>query len=140
MKHTIRIAIMLLIGSVGLADQRHQDKDDAAPLLAVLDTQGRIAKSAIFLNSDHSNASATILQKEKAFEPSEVSIKVNDKLAIVNEDDFIHNAYCQSSSFQFNIGAQQPGQHDVVQFTEPGKYLVRCAIHIKMRLVVHVEE
>jgi plastocyanin len=81
----------------------------------------------------------TISQKDREFHPGDISIKLGDTIQIVNDDgDLLHHAYIESSKFSFDSGDQKPGSVTPVTFTVAGDFDVLCAIHPKMRLVVHV--
>jgi len=80
-----------------------------------------------------------ISQKGRQFHPGEISIKRGETLQIVNDDgDLLHHAYIDSPKFAFDSGDQQPGTRTEVTFPTTGDFEVLCAIHPKMRLVVHV--
>jgi plastocyanin len=79
-----------------------------------------------------------IIQKEMAFHPNELSIKVGDNIHFINADIGTHNAYVSSDTFQFDLQAQQPGNSKSVTFTRPGVFEVRCAMHPRMKLKVTV--
>jgi plastocyanin len=81
----------------------------------------------------------TIVQKGRAFHPGEVSINHGESLTFTNNDDFIHQIYVQSPNFSFDSDERNPGQDITETFTTPGTFEVRCHIHPKMRLVVHVK-
>ncbi|MGC1464444.1 MAG: hypothetical protein WA792_01800 [Pseudolabrys sp.] len=60
-------------------------------------------------------------------------------MQIVNDDgDLLHHAYIDSDKFTFDSGDQEPGSKTNIVFTVPGTFNVLCAIHPKMKLVVHV--
>jgi plastocyanin len=80
-----------------------------------------------------------ISQKGRQFHPGEISIKRGETLQIVNDDgDLLHHAYIDSPKFAFDSGDQQPGTRTEITFPMTGEFEVLCAIHPKMRLVVHV--
>jgi plastocyanin len=80
-----------------------------------------------------------ISQKGRQFHPGEISIKRGEALQIVNDDgDLLHHAYIDSPKFAFDSGDQQPGSRTDITFPTSGDFEVLCAIHPKMRLVVHV--
>jgi plastocyanin len=80
-----------------------------------------------------------ISQKGRQFHPGEISIKRGETLQIVNDDgDLLHHAYIDSPKFAFDSGDQQPGSRTEITFPTTGDFEVLCAIHPKMRLVVHV--
>ena len=80
-----------------------------------------------------------ISQKGRQFHPGEISIKRGETLQVINDDgDLLHHAYIDSPKFAFDSGDQQPGSRTDITFSTPGDFEVLCAIHQKMRLVVHV--
>jgi len=80
-----------------------------------------------------------ISQKGRQFHPGEININRGETLEIVNDDgDLLHHAYIDSPKFAFDSGDQQPGSRTDITFPMPGDFEVLCAIHPKMRLVVHV--
>ena len=81
----------------------------------------------------------TIVQKGRAFRPAEVSINRGESLTFTNNDEFIHQIYVQSPGFAFDSDERNPGQDITETFTAPGTFEVRCHIHPKMKLVVHVK-
>jgi plastocyanin len=82
----------------------------------------------------------SISQKHREFHPGEISIKRGESIQIVNDDaDLLHHAYIDSSKFSFDSGDQKPGSVTPITFPVTGDFDVLCAIHPKMRLVVHVQ-
>jgi plastocyanin len=82
----------------------------------------------------------SISQKGREFHPDEITIKRGETIQIVNDDgDLIHHAYIDSPKFSFDSGDQQPGSKTDIMFATAGDYNVLCAIHPKMKLVVHVQ-
>lgn len=80
----------------------------------------------------------TVVQKNRAFRPAEVSINRGESLTFTNNDEFIHQIYVQSPSFSFDSDEKNPGQNITESFTAAGTFEVRCHIHPKMKLVVRV--
>ncbi len=82
----------------------------------------------------------TISQKGREFHPGEVTIKHGEAIQIVNDDgDLLHHAYVDSDKFSFDSGDQKPGSTTPITFPAAGDFDVLCAIHPKMKLVVHVQ-
>lgn len=81
----------------------------------------------------------TIIQNGRAFHPLEVSIGRGQSLSFNNQDEFIHQIYVDSPAMTFDSAEQQPGQAVQVTFPTAGDFPVRCHIHPKMKLVVHVK-
>ncbi len=81
-----------------------------------------------------------VSQKGRQFNPGELTIKKGDTVLIVNDDgDLRHHAYVDSDAFKFDSGDQEPGSKTPIKFTVAGDFDVLCAIHPKMKLVVHVK-
>jgi len=82
-----------------------------------------------------------ISQKNRQFQPGEVTLRRGEVLRIINDDgQLIHHAYLTTEKFSFDSGDQQPGSHYDVVFPVTGTFTILCAIHPKMRLVVDVKE
>ncbi len=82
----------------------------------------------------------SISQKGREFHPGDMKIKRGDTIEIVNDDgDLLHHAYIDSPKFSFDSGDQQPGSRTDITFPIAGDFDVLCAIHPKMKLVVHVQ-
>ena len=82
----------------------------------------------------------SISQKGREYHPREISIKRGETLQIINDDaDLLHHSYIDSPKFSFDSGDQQPGSKTDITFTVAGDFDALCAIHPKMRLVVHVQ-
>lgn len=84
-------------------------------------------------------AEVTVIQKDKAFAEKEITVKAGDTINFVNEDTITHNVYSRSKGNKFDVGAQRPGTTVTQSFAQAGKAKVRCAIHPKMKMTVHVE-
>jgi plastocyanin len=80
-----------------------------------------------------------ISQKGREFRPNDLTVRRGDTVVIVNDDgDLRHHAYIDSDTFSFDSGDQEPGSRTPITFTVPGDFDILCAIHPKMKLVVHV--
>lgn len=81
-----------------------------------------------------------VSQKGRQFSPEDLTIKSGDTVTIVNDDgDLRHHAYIDSEKFSFDSGDQEPGSKTRITFPVEGTFDVLCAIHPKMKLVVHVK-
>jgi plastocyanin len=80
----------------------------------------------------------TIVQTGRAFHPGEISIVRGETLTFSNRDDFIHQVYVSSDAMSFDSDEQPPGVNVSVNFPTAGMFEVRCHIHPKMSLTVHV--
>ena len=81
----------------------------------------------------------TIVQSGRAFHPGEISIGRGQSLTFRNQDEFIHQIYVKSDVLSFDSDEQAPGQNVVLKFAAAGTFEVRCHIHPKMALTVHVK-
>ncbi|HWX90708.1 MAG TPA: plastocyanin/azurin family copper-binding protein [Rhizomicrobium sp.] len=81
----------------------------------------------------------TVIQKSRAFHPTEVTINRGESLTFTNNDEFIHQIYVQGSGFSFDTDEKNPGEDITETFTASGTFEVRCHIHPKMKLAVHVK-
>ena len=81
-----------------------------------------------------------VSQKGREFSPSDVTIKRGEAVQIVNDDaDLLHHAYVDSNKFSFDSGDLVPGSKTSITFPVAGTFDVLCAIHPKMKLVIHVK-
>lgn len=76
-----------------------------------------------------------INQKGRRFIPAEVTIRQGQSLTVTNNDEFIHQIYSEGL---FDSAERRPGQNIVEDFPRSGTFEVRCHIHPKMKLIVHV--
>ena len=81
----------------------------------------------------------TIVQNGRAFHPGEITIASGTTLDFSNKDEFIHQIYVDTEGFNYDSQEQPPGEVFHITFPDPGTYAVRCHIHPKMLLVVHVK-
>jgi plastocyanin len=84
------------------------------------------------------DAAHTVVQKERAFHPGEITINHGESLTFTNNDEFIHQIYSQGAGFSFDTDERNPGETVTETFTTAGTFEVRCHIHPKMKLIVTV--
>jgi plastocyanin len=82
--------------------------------------------------------SHVITQKDKTFSVPELTVKAGETIVFKNDDDVTHNTFSQTPGFEFNSKTQAPGTEHSVNFDKSGTVEVRCAIHPKMKTVIHV--
>lgn len=82
----------------------------------------------------------TVLQKNKAFSESTMTIKVGDMIHFKNEDPFFHNVFSLSDTQFFDLGSYPQGESKPVTFETPGTVEVECAIHPDMFMTIEVSE
>jgi plastocyanin len=81
----------------------------------------------------------TIVQNGRAFHPVEISINAGTTLNFSNQDEFIHQIYVDAADFSYDSAEQSPGQVFHIKFPSAGTFPVKCHIHPKMLLTVHVK-
>lgn len=103
---------------------------------------GRTAGLAVLMLASASALAAAvhhIAQKGRAFSVGEITIARGDTVQFTNDDEFLHQIYVDSSGMSFDSDEQPPGQTIAVRFPVHGTFPVRCHIHPKMLLTVHVQ-
>ena len=85
------------------------------------------------------DATNTIVQNGRAFHPAEITIPTGSTLDFSNQDEFIHQIYVDTKDFDYDSEEQPPGVVFHITFPDQGTYFVRCHIHPKMLLTVHVK-
>jgi plastocyanin len=87
----------------------------------------------------YAGSANTIVQSGRAFHPNEITIVHGTTLDFVNQDEFIHQIYVDSPNFSYDSEEQEPGAAPMhITFPAAGTFSVRCHIHPKMLLTVHV--
>lgn len=81
----------------------------------------------------------TVVQQDKQFSETEVTVRVGEALTFVNKDEVSHNVYSKTPGMSFDLGRQKPGDSNDVSFDHPGEADVICAIHPQMKMKVKVE-
>ena len=84
-----------------------------------------------------------IVQKDKAFIPAMLDVKVGDTLTFANEEGkkIKHNVYTEDKEFKYlKIKLQKPGEKNSIVVQSAGTVEVRCAMHPKMKLVLNITE
>lgn len=83
-------------------------------------------------------ADSVIVQQGRSFHPGDVTIHVGDTLRFTNNDEFIHQIYVDSPLIDYDSKEQPPGETLAINFPIAGTFAVRCHIHPRMLLTVHV--
>jgi plastocyanin len=81
----------------------------------------------------------TVVQNGRAFHPTDITIAHGDTLSFSNQDEFIHQIYVDFSGFNYDSEEQPPGETLTIHFPDAGTFPIRCHIHPKMLLTVHVK-
>jgi plastocyanin len=81
-----------------------------------------------------------VSQAGRLFRPAEITIKRGETVELLNDDgDLLHHAYIESDRMNFDSGDLRPGARTSIKFPTEGDFLVLCAIHPKMKLLVRVK-
>ncbi|MGN6150129.1 MAG: cupredoxin domain-containing protein [Rhizomicrobium sp.] len=97
------------------------------------------AAMSVAISAAASAATVQVAQQGRSFVPGEITIHPGDVVQISNKDEFIHQIYVNSAQMSFDSDEQPPGQNISIPFPKPGEFEVRCHIHPKMLLIVHVK-
>jgi len=81
----------------------------------------------------------TVVQSGRTFKPGEITINAGESVQFSNQDEFIHQVYVDSDKINYDSAEQQPGELITIPFPKSGDFPVRCHIHPKMLLIVHVK-
>jgi plastocyanin len=100
-----------------------------------------VAAAVVLLLATAAFAAAVhrVVQRGRAFSVAEIIISRGDRVEFSNEDEFIHQIYVDSTEMSFDSAEQSPGEVVGITFSRSGTFPVRCHIHPKMQLVVHVQ-
>lgn len=83
-------------------------------------------------------AEVEVIQKDKKFSQSKLTVKVGDTVKFKNDDPFAHNVFSLSETKTFDLGSYPKGQAKSVSFDKPGKVEIECAIHPAMKMSIEV--
>jgi plastocyanin len=98
-----------------------------------------ISAALILLAGSAFAAVHNVAQRHRAFSIKEITITPGDTIAFGNDDEFLHQIYVDSKVMDFDSAEQRPGETITVVFPQRGTFVVRCHIHPKMQLTVHVK-
>jgi plastocyanin len=74
------------------------------------------------------------------FSQSSLTVKAADHIKFLNQDDVQHNIkVINADGDEDEKGLQKPGETIDVAFAKAGHFMVRCAIHPKMKMAVDVQ-
>jgi plastocyanin len=104
-----------------------------------------LVERAIAEDKQTSNQEHVVIQKNRIFSQSELTINIGDTIIFKNEEtDVIHNVYSITPGNEFEIHHQKPGTQTPILIDSkkhrPGKMVIECAIHPTMKIVVQVKE
>ena len=81
-----------------------------------------------------------VSQAGRLFRPAEIQIDRGETVELLNDDgDLLHHAYIDSDRMNFDSGDLRPGARASIKFSIAGDFVVLCAIHPKMKLLVRVK-
>jgi plastocyanin len=85
-------------------------------------------------------ANPEMTQRDTAFAPSAVALRVGGTVSFPNRDPFFHNVFSYSSAKSLDLGRYPEGESKEVVFDEPGVVEVFCEVHDFMRGAIVVTE
>ncbi len=94
-----------------------------------------VFSGSLALAADH-----PVVQKDRSFSQSEITIKPGDKIVFQNSDEVTHNVFSITPGMEFDLRRQAPGASSTVPFDKEGVAEVRCSIHPRMKLIVTVKK
>jgi plastocyanin len=83
-------------------------------------------------------ARATMSQRNEAFVPHVLAVRVGTVIDFPNEDSIYHNVFSLSKTKRFDLGRYPKGQSKSVRVDEPGIVRVFCDIHSHMNAFILV--
>src|SRR6185295_7990359 len=84
-----------------------------------------------------STSSAQMTQKNVAFAPDLIAVRVGTVVDFPNMDDTYHNVFSYSKPKRFDLGRFRKGEKQgTVIFDKPGVVTVHCEIHDRMRGII----
>jgi plastocyanin len=81
---------------------------------------------------------ATMLQKNKMFQPHVLPVVTGTTVDFPNADPIFHNAFSSYNGQIFDVGLYPPGTNRSVRFSRPGVVRVFCNIHPSMSAIILV--
>lgn len=108
-----------------------------APITETLATAA-LAAAALLLADLALATTQQVSQRNRSFQPGAVTLAAGEPLRILNDDGELLHHVQVTEGFRFDSGEQEPGRTIEIRFPGAGSYVVRCAIHPRMRLAVTV--
>jgi plastocyanin len=102
--------------------------------------------AVVYLEGEFAPASAPLVaqlpQKDLAFVPSLLPVRVGTRVEFPNLDDTYHNIFSYSAPKRFDLGRYRPDERPIPSqvFDVPGLVTLRCEIHEHMRGIILVLE
>ena len=81
---------------------------------------------------------ATLLQKNKAFDPHILAVHVGSQVDFPNHEPFFHNVFSLFNGKRFDLGLYEAGSTRGVHFDRVGICYIFCNIHPQMSAVIVV--
>ena len=83
-------------------------------------------------------ASVDVIERDKLFEKTSITIAAGDTLNFVNKDAVSHNVMSRAGD-TFNLGLMRPGETKSRTFSVKGTQEVICALHPRMKMTIQVK-
>jgi plastocyanin len=116
------------------------DPRSSAPRIRHIPALALAGALAAALFSDAAAAETDIEQAGQRFSQTALSIAVGDTVHFQNHDDVTHNINVIDADGQpDDQGLQKPGDIITKRFDKAGDFVVRCAIHPRMKMKIEVK-
>jgi plastocyanin len=119
---------------IGNSRHRRAGTYGLGALAAALVTIAAIAATAVWAAD-----AIVVSQRNRTFNPNQLTIERGTVVHIINDDRVTHHVYVDASGMTFDSGEQPIGTTVDLRFDKPGRFDVLCAIHPTMRLRITVK-
>ena len=83
-------------------------------------------------------ATVDVVERDKVFEKTSITIAAGDTLNFVNKDAVSHNVMSRGGD-AFNLGLMRPGETKSRTFSVKGTQEITCALHPRMKMTIEVK-
>lgn len=83
---------------------------------------------------------ADMRQRNKAFEPLVLAVRLGTSVRFPNDDPFLHHVYSFSEAKSFELDLYSGDASPQINFDEPGVIAIGCNIHDEMRGYIYVTD
>lgn len=85
-------------------------------------------------------AELEVRQSDRTFLPEQLNVAKGAVVRFTNDEQFTHHAFVDAPQFKADSGDIPAGESRNIVFSQPGTFVVRCAIHPQMKMTVVVSE
>ena len=99
----------------------------------------RVLACLVALSATARAADFDVMQKDRSFAVKDIHVRAGDTVRFRNADEFDHQIYVDDPASPFESDEAEPGTTIAVPFRARGAFTVRCRIHPRMVMTVHVD-